>query len=153
MISLNKDDINLIQIWLKHLRKYFNITNKITFNYVYTNKTHPDIWIDLKTNNITVTNIWTNCNKMEKEKRLTHEILHYLGYQHWQNYYYILFNELQKIIPNLPTEYIYNKKYVRLLYSTHPKSDTFSMIIYLIIKQSIPYKLWKNVSPFNLKKN
>jgi len=77
---------------------------KIRISWSDSRKKWPDIWCDPATNTITVTAEWRRQNADERRKRLVHECLHLIGYEHgW---------------------------YRGLEYSTYPDRDRFSMKVY-----------------------
>lgn len=65
-------------------------------------KKYPDIWVNPMTREITVTQEWARQSAPERQKRLTHELLHLTGLQH----------------SNV------------LGYSTYPDKDKFSKVVY-----------------------
>lgn len=82
---------------------------------------YPDIWIIKNESNdgwdLYLTNEWQSQHKIERHKRLVHEMLHMIGYDHWNHPSYIDGFEL--------------------LYSTYPDKDSFSWLVYFNVLHNV----------------
>lgn len=114
-------------IFLDKALKYFNLPSSVIqdISYEETGEVYPDIWITAAGSSrngpvsLTVTQEWKKQTPIERHKRLTHEILHITGLDHW---------EKPRILDGGHT----------LLYSTIPQQDTFSWMVYYNIINDIP---------------
>jgi len=80
--------------------------SKLNIEWSDSKKRFPDIWVNMsgKIPMITVTAEWARQDAQERHKRIVHEFLHLLGYEHGRIGQY--------------------------LYSTYPDKDTFSKAVY-----------------------
>ena len=72
--------------YLQKAHKYFNIKKKIVLHWSILIAKHPDIWVINNSSNIAsiyVTQEWKDQYADERRKRLTHELYHILGNNHW----------------------------------------------------------------------
>ena len=128
-----KTEVNLFseQNYLDAVLKYFNITSPVNLSIakVPSNQIYPDIWIvknngtyNLKDSgyNIYVTHEWLRQPKFEKQKRIVHEVLHILGENHWEKSTPVLSKSINTSVS----------------YSTYPKDDTFSLLVWYNLYQN-----------------
>lgn len=116
---MQKEDRAFIEEALKYFALPRNVIKDIT--YEETGASYPDIWItDPKQGpvTLTVTQEWKKQTEIERHKRLTHEILHITGMDHWDS---------PITLDGGHT----------LLYSTIPQKDTFSWMVYYNIVNDI----------------
>lgn len=92
--------------FLKRGLKYFNV-KMVRIEFSNSKATYPDIWVSMNGSmpKVTVTREWMKQMPSERNKRMTHELLHCVGLEH-------------------------NSK---IGYDTVPSKDTFSKRVYLDI--------------------
>ncbi len=103
---ISKSEIDFLR---DRILPYFHIKN-VDLTVVQTSYKHPDCWVHLnkKPPLIVVTQEWLKQGSDERLKRLVHELLHLMGEKHG--------------------------KRGKLLYSTYPDKDSYSMVVYNKIK-------------------